>query len=169
ACHGADGNGTGPANPKLAAQHPEYLAKQLHNFRAAPGASGPQRANPIMAGFAAQLSDSDVRDVSAFYAAQSLKPAVAKDATLVELGQQVYRAGIAEKSIPACAACHGPTGAGIPAQYPRVQGQWAEYTAAQLTAFRQGTRNNSAQMSAIAARMSDLEIKAVSEYIAGLR
>jgi len=169
ACHGADGNAPTPANPKLAAQHPEYLYKQLVNFVPKQGAKTAERANAIMAGFAAQLSDDDMRNVSAYYAAQAKKPASARDKDLVELGQKIYRGGIAEKQIPSCAGCHGPAGAGLPAQYPRLGGQWAEYTESQLVQFRGGQRQNSAQMTAIAARMSDREIKAVSDYIAGLR
>jgi cytochrome c553 len=169
ACHGVDGNSTAPANPKLASQHPEYLLKQLQNFRVQAPAKEPTRANPIMAGFAAQLSDEDMRNVAAYYAAQPLKPAAASDKDVVELGQRIYRGGIAAKKVAACAGCHSPNAAGIPAQYPRLGGQYAEYTASQLVAFRQGVRKNSEQMTAIAAQLSDAEIKAVSEYIAGVR
>ena len=169
ACHGADGNSGSPANPKLAGQHADYLYKQLVNFKVKEGAKQAERANAVMAGFAAQLSEADMRNVSAFYASQALKPAAAKNKDLVELGQRIYRAGIAEKGVPACAGCHSPNGAGMPAQYPRLQGQYGEYTEAQLVAFRQGERRNSAQMTTIAERMSDREIKAVSDYIAGLR
>lgn len=169
ACHGADGNSTAPANPKLAAQHADYLYKQLVNFVPKQGAKEAERANAIMAGFAATLSDDDRRHIAAWFASQPLKPSAARNKELVELGQKIYRSGIPEKQIPSCAGCHGPAGAGIPAQYPRLQGQWAEYTESQLTQFRGGQRKNSAQMTAIAARMSDLEIKAVSDYVAGLR
>lgn len=169
ACHAVDGNSGSPANPKIAAQHPEYLYKQLVDFKVKEGAEKADRANAIMAGFAAMLSDVDMRNVSAWYAAQPLKPAAAKNKDYVELGQRIYRAGIPEKGVPACSGCHSPNGAGMPAQYPRLHGQYPEYTEAQLVAFRQGERLNSAQMSAIADRMSDREIKAVSDYIAGLR
>lgn len=169
ACHGADGNSPSPANPILAGQHADYLYKQLSNFKAKAGAKEAERANAVMAGFAAGLSDEDKRNVSAFYARQPIKPAAAADANLAELGQKIYRAGIGAKNVPACAGCHSPNGAGIPSQYPRLGGQYADYTASQLVAFRQGVRKNNAQMTAIAARMSDAEIKAVSEYIAGLR
>jgi cytochrome c553 len=128
-----------------------------------------ERANAVMAGFAATLSDDDMRNVAAWYASQKLKPSAARNKDTVELGQKIYRGGIAAKSVPACAGCHSPNGAGIPAQYPRLGGQYAEYTEAQLVGFRQGVRKNNAQMTAIAARMSDVEIKAVSDYIAGLR
>jgi cytochrome c553 len=168
ACHGADGNSAAPVNPKLAAQHAEYTYKQLVNFAPAKG-KPPERANPVMMGFASQLSDQDKRDVAAFYQSQALTPSVARNKDLVAQGQRIYRAGIAEKGVPACAACHGPTGSGIPAQVPRLGGQWAEYTETQMLAFRGKVRNNNAQMTAIAIRMSDDEIKAVSDYIAGLR
>jgi cytochrome c553 len=167
-CHGPDGNGTSPTYPKLAAQHPEYLIKQLHNFRAE-GGKPAQRANAVMLAFATQLSDDDVRNVAAYFSGQKLKPAAAKNKDTVALGQKIYRGGIAEKGVPACAACHGPSGAGIPAQYPRLAGQYADYTEAQLVAFRQGARGNSVQMMQIAARLSDAEMKAVADYVAGLR
>jgi cytochrome c553 len=163
ACHAADGNATGNAYPKLAGQHAEYLAKQLADFK-----SG-DRANAIMGPFAAALSEGDMRNVAAYYAAQAEKPSAAKSAELVALGSKIYSGGIAEKGLPACAACHGPGGAGMPIQYPRLSGQWAEYAEAQLQAFRSGTRKSNAAMSTIAARMSDGEIKAVSDYVAGLR
>jgi len=168
-CHAADGNSPSPANPKLAAQHAAYLAKQLHNFKPQAEGKPPERNNAIMQGFASALNDQQIRDVSAYFAAQKLKPAAAKNKDLVELGQKIYRGGIADKGVPACAGCHSPNGAGIPDQYPRLQGQYAEYTESQLVAFRQGTRANSSQMMTIAARMSDKEMKAVSDYIAGLR
>ena len=168
-CHAADGNSGIPANPKLAAQHPDYLAKQLHNFKVKTGAKEAERGNAVMAAFAAGLSDSDIRNVSAYLGAQVLKPSVAKSKDTVELGQKIYRGGIAEKGVPACAGCHSPNGAGIPAQYPRLGGQHAEYTESQLVAFRGGVRKNNAQMMTISARLSDLEMKAVSDYIAGLR
>jgi cbb3-type cytochrome c oxidase subunit III len=163
ACHTADGSRGSPANPILAGQHPEYLVKQLQEFK-----SG-KRNNAIMKGFASTLSDDDMKNVAAFYASKSAKPGFAKDAQLVKLGEKIYRGGIAEKAVPACAGCHSPTGAGIPAQYPRLSGQHADYTEAQMLAFRSGARANSAQMVTIAAKMSDREIKAVSDYVAGLR
>ncbi|ABM93394.1 cytochrome c4 [Methylibium sp. Pch-M] len=163
ACHTADGSRGSPANPILAGQHPEYLAKQLAEFK-----SG-KRNNAIMKGFASTLSEDDMRNVAAFYASKQAKPGFAKSKDTVTLGQQIYRGGIADKQVPACAGCHSPTGAGIPAQYPRVGGQHADYTEAQLVAFRGGARNNNAQMSVIAAKLSDKELKAVADYIAGLR
>lgn len=169
ACHAADGNATGPANPKLAGQHPEYLSKQLYNFKAGKDGTKAQRENAIMLGFATALSDDDIRNVSAYYATQTLKPASGKNAALKAQGEKIWRGGIADKGVAACASCHGPAGKGMPSQFPRMGGQWGEYTESQLTAFRQGTRKNSAQMMAIAAKMSDAEIKAVSDYAASLR
>jgi len=168
ACHGPDGNSALPVNPNLAGQHAEYTYKQLSNFKSIDG-EPPLRNNAIMAGFAAALSEADMRNLAAYFAQQTLKPAVATDEDLVELGRQIWRGGIAAKGVPSCAGCHGPTGLGMPAQYPKLQGQHPEYTAAQLTAWRQGERGNSAQMAAIAARLSDQEIKALAEYAAGLR
>lgn len=163
ACHTADGSRGAPANPIIAGQHAEYIVKQLGEFK-----SG-KRDNPIMKGMAATLSDADMVNVAAFYAGKSAKPGFAKNKDLVTLGEKIYRGGIADRSIPACAGCHSPNGAGIPAQYPRLAGQHADYTEAQLVAFRGGVRNNSAQMTGVAAKMNDREIKAVADYIAGLR
>jgi cytochrome c553 len=163
ACHAADGNSTTPANPKLAQQHPEYLIKQLQEYK-----SG-KRANAIMSGFAGGLSDEDMRNVAYWLASQKATAGAATDADLVRLGERIYRGGIADRQIAACAGCHSPNGAGIPAQYPRVSGQHAEYTATQLRYFRDGSRKNNAQMKGVAAKMNDREILAVSEYIAGLR
>ncbi len=162
-CHGAGGNSGAAVNPKLAAQHPEYIDKQLKDFKTK------VRNNPIMTPIASQLTDQEMRDLGAYLGKQTLKPATAKNKDTIEQGQKIYRGGIAAKGVPACAACHGPTGAGIPAQYPRIGGQFAEYTEAQLVAFRQGNRKNNPVMTAIAAKMSDAEIKAVADYVAGVR
>jgi cytochrome c553 len=169
ACHAADGNSVTPENPILAGQHAAYLEKQLHNFKVKPGATVAERNNAIMAGFASILSDEDIRNVSAFYASQKISPASPKRKDLLALGEQIYRVGSAERGVPACVGCHSPNGAGIPVQYPRLAGQHAAYTESQLVAFRSGLRNNSAQMMTISGKMSDREIAAVSEYIAGLR
>jgi cytochrome c553 len=171
ACHGPDGNSIGPANPKLAGQIPEYLAKQLANFRPGKDNKPAERPNNVMAGFAATLSPDDMRNVAAFYAGQKLVPEKALDKSTIELGQRIFRGGIAEKSVPACAGCHGPTGAGVPAQYPLLGGQYAEYVETQLKAFRSGERANdpNRMMRMTAARLSDAEIKAVANFIAGLR
>ena len=163
ACHAADGNSAIPANPKLSQQHPEYLAKQLHEFK-----SG-KRANAIMAGFASTLSDDDMRNIAYWLNSQPAKTGFSKDKEMVALGERIYRGGIADRQVPACAGCHSPNGAGIPAQYPRLSGQHADYTAAQLTSFRDGIRKNNLQMTQVSAKLNDREIKAVSDYIAGLR
>ncbi len=163
ACHGADGNSGSPAYPKLAQQHPDYLVKQLQEFK-----SG-KRANAIMSGMAAALSDDDMKNVAAWVGSKESKPNFAKEKELVVLGERIFRGGIADRQIAACAGCHTPNGAGIPSQYPRLAGQHADYAVAQLTAFRDGIRKNSAQMTGVAAKMNDREIKAVSDYIAGLR
>jgi cytochrome c553 len=169
-CHGADGNSAGGAYPKLAGQHPDYLVKQLKDFKPQPGAKQPARNNAIMTGMAAALSDQDMVNVAAYFATQAPKPGYAHNKDTVPLAQKIYRGGVADKGVPACASCHGPTGQGIPSQYPRLSGQWAEYTVAQLNAFTQGpgARNNNEAMHAVASRLSDSEIKAVADYIAGL-
>lgn len=169
ACHAADGNSTIAINPKLASQHPDYLYKQLVEFAAKPGGNTVVRENPVMSGFASALSDDDKRNVAAYFAAQKAKPGAARIKETLEIGQRLYRTGVAEKGLPACSACHGPAGGGIPSQYPRLSGQHAEYTEAQLKAFRDGVRRNNEAMQQIAARLSDAEIKALSDYIAGLR
>ncbi len=162
-CHGADGNSGSPANPKLAQQHPEYLVKQLQEFK-----SG-KRANAIMSGMSASLSDQDMKNIGAWLGTQKAKPGFAKDKELVALGERIYRGGLADRNIAAGAVCHSPNGAGIPAQYPRLSGQHADYTASQLVSFRDGVRKNSLQMSQWAAKLNDREIRAVADYIAVLR
>lgn len=170
ACHANDGNSPLAANPKLAGQFYEYLHKQLVNFKPQ-GTKKAERDNAVMAGMVANLSASDLKDVSAFYAAQKLKPAAAKDKDLAALGQKIYRGGNSATGVAACAGCHGPAGAGMPAQYPRIGGQFPEYVEAQLKAFRGGARVNdpNGMMRGVAARMTDREIQAVSDYVAGLR
>ncbi|MFG6447031.1 c-type cytochrome [Roseateles sp. BYS180W] len=163
ACHTVDGSRGLPANPILQGQHADYLFKQLKEFK-----SG-KRANAVMSGMVAALSEEDMRNVAAFYASKQAKPGAAKNKDTVLLGEKIYRGGLADRGVPACASCHSPNGAGIPSQYPRVSGQHSDYTEAQLNAFRTGVRGNNAQMAAIAAKMSEREIKAVADYIAGLR
>ena len=166
ACHAADGNSPAAANPKLAGQHPEYLSKQLAAFK-----ENKARKNPVMMGFAAALTPEDMANVSAHFAAQKPKEGAARNAATVKLGEKIYRGGVADKGIAACASCHGPAGSGIPAQYPRLAGQWADYTKTQLMAFRAGERQNDPQgmMRGVAAKLSDKEIDAVADYIAGLK
>ncbi len=163
ACHTADGSRGIAANPILQGQHADYLVKQLTEFK-----SG-KRQNAVMNGMAAPLAPQDMLDIAAFFAGKQAKGGNATQKATLALGEKIYRGGIAAKQVPACAGCHSPNGAGIPAQYPRLGGQHSDYTEAQLTAFRAGGRPNSPQMLAIAAKMSDREIKAVSDYIAGLR
>lgn len=162
-CHNADGNSAVAANPKLAQQHPEYIVKQLQEFK-----SG-KRKSAIMKPYASALSDDDMRNIAWFVGAKQVKTGFSKEKDLVAMGEKIYRGGIADRQIAACAGCHSPNGAGIPAQYPRLGGQHADYTAAQLVAFRDGVRTNSIQMTGVAAKLNDREIKAVSDYIAGLR
>ena len=163
ACHAPDGNSMIPMNPKLSQQHPEYLVKQLQEFK-----SG-KRANPVMSGFAAQLSDADMRNVAYFLASKTAQPGFAKEKETVAIGEKIYRGGIPDRQIAACAGCHSPNGAGMPSQYPRLSGQHADYTVSQLTQFRDGIRKNNLQMTQVAAKLNDREIKAVADYIAGLR
>ena len=163
ACHGLDGMSAIPANPNLAGMPEQYIAKQLELFK-----SG-TRKNAIMQGMAANLSIEDMRALGIFYFAQRGKPnAMAGDKVLAEQGQKIYRRGIAELNVPACAGCHGGAGAGIPAVYPRLAGQWQEYTLGALKNFSSGERKNT-QMQAISGRMRENDMQAVAEYIAGMR
>jgi len=169
ACHASDGNSPVAVNPKLAGQVPEYLHKQLANFKA--GAKKAERDSPVMAGMVANLSPEDMRNLAAYFASKTAKPGAAKSKDLVALGQKIYRGGLAGKGVAACASCHGPNGAGMPSQYPRLSGQHAEYLEAQLKAFRSGERANdpNASMRTVAGKLSDREIQAVADYAAGLR
>ena len=163
ACHTSDGSRGSPANPILQGQHADYLVKQLTDFKAG------QRSNPIMKGMASTLSDADMKNVAAFYASKEAKTGFARNKDLALLGEKIYRGGVADRSIPACAACHGPSGAGIPAQYPKLSGQHADYVESQLVAFRGGARLNNPAMTGVAAKLNDREIKALADYVAGLR
>jgi cytochrome c553 len=162
-CHGAAGNSTITVNPKLAGQHEAYIHKQLLNF------TTPERNQAIMTTFSKMLTEEEKKNISAYLSTQVQTPGAAKNKDTVELGKKIYRGGIAEKNVPACASCHGASGAGLPNQYPRIGGQHQDYTAAQLTMFRTGARNNNAAMTTIAKRMSDDEMKAVADYIAGMK
>lgn len=163
ACHGADGNSVISTNPKLAAQHPEYLVKQLTEFK-----SG-KRANAVMSGMAGQLSDDDMKAIAAYFSKQFLTLSQAKTNGKGSLGEQIYRGGIMATKVPACASCHGANGAGIPKQYPRLSGQHVDYTLTQLRNFRTGDRANAPMMMTIATKMTDAEMAAVADYIQGLR
>ena len=170
ACHSADGNSLLPENPKLAGQHEDYLYKQMREFKGWDGAA-PVRENAIMGAMVAGLEDEDMKGLAKYFASFELQPESSKNLETMELGQQIWRGGIASKGVPACAACHGPAGAGMPAQYPRLSGQFADYSAAQLKAFRDGGRDNdpNRMMRMIALKMTDAEMNAVSDYAAGLR
>lgn len=171
ACHGADGNSAASANPNIAGQHADYITRQLAHFKAG------IRVNAVMQGMVAGLSQPDMRALGAYYAQQKPKDLAARDAALVKSGQALWRGGDAASGVPACSACHSPTGAGIPTNYPRIGGQYADYTYAQLKAFKAGERGldkdgkdaNGRIMHAIAKVMSDAQMKAVAEYAAGLR
>jgi cytochrome c553 len=169
-CHAEDGNSALPANPVLAGQHADYLSKQLMNFVPRDGKPA-ERPSAVMGAMVANLSASDLRNLAAYFEAQRPKPRAARDPELARLGQMIYRGGVPAKSVAACTACHGPNGSGIPAQFPRLAGQFAEYTAAQLRAFRAGERANdpNRMMRTVAEKLTDREIAAVAEYIAGLR
>jgi len=164
ACHGADGNSVITTNPRLAQQHPEYIAKQLANFK-----SG-ERKNAIMSGMAGALSPEDMANVAAYFGAQKGKVGSAKTNAAGSLGEKIYRGGIASVGVPACASCHGATGAGVPVQFPRLSGQHADYVVTQLKAFYAGERanDNAKVMRMIAAKLSDAEMNAVADYIQGL-
>jgi len=163
ACHGADGNSVITLNPKLAAQHPEYLEKQLTEFK-----SG-KRANAVMSGMAAGLSEQEIKDLAAYFAAKKLNLGQATKNGAGSLGEKIYRGGVMANGVPACASCHSPNGAGLPKQFPRLGGQHADYTLAQMKAFRTAERANAPMMMAIAAKMTDAEMAAVADYIQGLR
>jgi cytochrome c553 len=167
ACHGPGGNGAiNPEWPKLAGQHSSYIAEQLGEFKTA------KRKNPVMLGQASALSDEDMHNLGAYFAAQKAVPGVAsKDA--VAIAEPLYRAGDAARGIPACAACHGPTGAGnAAAQFPRISGQNSGYAANQLKSYKSGERGAAGKgqiMATIAAKLSDQEIQALSSYVSGLQ
>ncbi len=164
-CHGADGNSSNAIWPSLAGQHASYLVKQLQEFKAG------TRADPIMQGMAALLSDEDMINVAAYFESQKPK-AVAFDGDLIEMGQNIYRGGITETSVAACMGCHAPSGRGNgPAGWPSLKGQHPQYLAAQLQKFKDGTRSNDpgSMMRNVVARMSEKEMKAVAAYIAGIQ
>ncbi len=171
ACHGSDGNSPTPVNPNLAAQPAEYITLQLAHFKAG------LRVNAVMQGMAAGLSPEDMKALGAYFSQQKSKGLAAKDATLVTAGQALYRGGDAASGVPACSACHSPTGAGIPKNYPRLAGQHADYVYAQLKAFKAGERGadkegkdvNGKIMTAVAAKLTDSQMKAIAEYMQGLR
>ncbi len=162
-CHGAAGNSTIVTNPRLAGQVADYTYKQLVDF------TTPNRNNPVMTTYAKALTDEEKKNIAAYLATTAAKPGAAKNKDTIDLGKKIYRGGIASLGVAACASCHGPSGAGIPSQYPRIAGQHQDYTVAQLASFKSGARKNSVQMSTLAKRMSDDDMKAVADYIAGLK
>ncbi|HZV98471.1 MAG TPA: c-type cytochrome [Methylophilaceae bacterium] len=165
ACHGADGNSMVPMYPKLAGQHPEYITKQLNNFK------GGERKNPIMSGMVANLTPEDMANLGAYFGSQAPKGGTAKSNGPGSVGEKIYKGGIPGIGVPACASCHGPAGAGIPVQFPRLAGQHAEYVVNQLKIFRSGERANDGakMMRSIAAKLTDQDMAAVADYIQGLR
>lgn len=176
-CHGAAGNSTIPANPNLASLPHEYVAKQLVDFTAKddktpPARRGANGANSVMTAFATALTAQDKQNIAYYLAQQPLDPKTAATATkedTMERGQHIWRGGLPDRKVPACAGCHSPNGAGIPGNYPRLSGQHPSYIAEQLKLFRSGDRANNTIMAAIADRMSDADIAAVADYAAGLR
>ena len=171
ACHGADGNSPTAVNPNIAGQHADYITLQLAHFKAG------VRANAVMLGMATPLSADDMRAVALYYSRQKPKGLAAKDIELVKAGQALWRGGDAATGVPACSACHSPSGAGVPKSYPRIAGQYADYTYAQLKAFKSGERGmdkdgkdvNGRVMHGVVKAMTDRQMKAVAEYAAGLR
>jgi len=170
ACHNVDGNSAIPTNPVIAGQSAQYLFKQLLNFKSE-GGKPAERPSPVMTGIVAGLSRDDMANLALYFAGQQPKPRTAQDAELVKLGQQIYRGGVMKKGVPACAACHGPDGAGVPAQFPRLAGQHAQYTSDKLKQFRAGERANdpNRMMRVISQKLSDNEIAALAQYAQGLR
>jgi cytochrome c553 len=165
ACHGGDGNSFNPEWPKLAEQGAPYIVKELTDFKT--GA----RKNATMAPMAAPLSTQDMEDLAAYFSSQTIKPGTA-DESLVAQGEAIFKGGISASGVPACAACHGPNGAGNPAaKFPRVAGQHAKYIEIQLKNFRDGKRDNDAgrMMRNVAAKMTDAEMAAVAQYMQGLQ
>ena len=163
ACHGLNGMSAVSANPNIAGMPAQYIAKQLELYKCG------QRNNAVMQGMAANLSESDMKALGHYYFTQRATPnAKALNKELAEAGQKIYRMGIPESKVPACSGCHGGAGSGIPAVYPRLAGQWQEYTLGALKSFASGERKNT-QMQAISGRMREKEMQAVAEYIAGMR
>ncbi len=174
-CHAAGGNSVMPANPNLSGMSHEYLAKQLRDFKIKDGADKPARNGPagaptIMTALVANLTEADIQNIALYLAMQPVRdPATAGHESLKERGRMIWRGGLPERNVPACASCHDACGRGIPGLYPRLSGQFPSYLEAQMKLFSSGDRNNSAPMHDIANRMTDADIRAVSDYAAGLR
>jgi len=166
-CHGMDGNSLVAMYPKLAGQNEAYIVKQVKDFKA-----NTNRQNPIMLGMVAALTDEDAADIGAYFQSQSTKDAAPFDADKIATGREMYKGGDLQKGIPACQACHGPTGAGTAGiGFPQVGGQYVDYTVAQLKAFKDGSRKNDAKMlmRSIVEKMSEADMVAVANYIASLK
>ena len=168
ACHASDGNSVIPSNPILAGQHYSYLKNQLNYFQVKEGEDRAKRENAVMLGIASGLSSDDIDNLSAYYSQQKIKPSYASNIELAKAGELVYRAGDDVRGIPSCSSCHGPRGLGIPGQFPRISGQHATYTASTLTSYKNGSRANNSQMMAISSRLTEGQINALAEYLAGL-
>ena len=168
ACHASDGNSVIPSNPILAGQHYSYLKNQLNYFQVKEGEDRAKRENAVMLGIASGLSSDDIDNLSAYYSQQKIKPSYASDVELAKAGEVVYRAGDDTRGIPSCSSCHGPRGLGVPGQFPRISGQHATYTASTLKSYKNGSRANNSQMMAISSRLTEGQINALAEYLAGL-
>jgi len=168
ACHASDGNSVIPANPILAGQHYTYLKNQLNYFQVKEGEERAKRENAVMLGIASGLSSDDIDNLAAYYSQQKIKPSYASNLELAKVGEVVYKAGDDSRGIPSCSSCHGPRGLGVPGQFPRVSGQHATYTASTLKSYKNGSRANNKQMMAISSRLTEAQINALAEYLAGL-
>lgn len=166
-CHGFDGNSPIAMYPKLAGQNEAYLVKQVKDYKA-----NDTRKNAIMLGMVAALSDEDAADIGAYFQAQSVSAAASFDKFKAAAGREIYKGGNLQTGVPACQACHGPNGAGTAGVgYPMLGGQYADYTLAQLKAFKDGTRSNDDKMlmRSVVDLMSDEDMEAVAHYIASLK
>ena len=168
ACHASDGNSVIPANPILAGQHYTYLKNQLNYFQVKEGEDKAKRENAVMLGIASGLSSDDIDNLAAYYSQQKIKPSYASNLELAKVGEVVYRAGDDIRGIPSCSSCHGPRGLGVPGQFPRISGQHATYTASTLKSYKNGSRANNQQMMEISSRLTEAQINALAEYLAGL-
>ena len=168
ACHASDGNSVIPANPILAGQHYTYLKNQLNYFQVKQGEDRAKRENAVMLGIASGLSSDDINNLAAYYSQQKIKPSYASNLELAKAGEVVYKAGDDSRGLPSCSSCHGPRGLGVPGQFPRISGQHATYTASTLKSYKNGSRANNNQMMAISSRLTEAQINALAEYLAGL-
>ncbi|MAF81771.1 MAG: cytochrome c4 [Proteobacteria bacterium] len=168
ACHASDGNSAIPTNPILAGQHYSYLRNQLNYFQVKEGEDKAKRENAVMLGIASGLSSDDIDNLSAYYSQQKIRPSYASNIELAKAGEVVYKGGDESRGVPSCSSCHGPRGLGIPGQYPRISGQHATYTASTLKSYKNGSRANNKQMMMISSRLTEEQINALAEYLAGL-